>query len=148
MWLASTYRLLMWGTPTTNGCEQDSGGVPATLSLACPARFPRSHRWARVHPCPVIHSLSSYSSEVMAPCHPHLGWRGLVGGGVATPAPTSLNEGRGEGDAGAAVFALASSSSASGDDVAVVAVVVIHGDDVAGSVVNSGGCCRPQGELW
>jgi len=83
----------------------------------------------------------------MAPRHHHLGWRGLVGGGVATPVP-SLNEGRGEGDVGAAVFALASSSSASGDDVAVVAVVVIHGDDVAGSIVDSGGCCRPQGELW
>ena len=56
---------------------------------------------------------------MMAPCHHHLGWRGLVGGGVATPVPTSLNEGRGEGDVGAAVFALASSSCAFGNDVAL-----------------------------
>ena len=33
-----------------------------------------------------------------------LGGRGLVGGDVATPAPTSLNEGRGEGHLGAVVL--------------------------------------------
>jgi len=40
-------------------------------------------------------------------------------GDVATPAPTSLNEGRGGGDVGAALLPLESSSSAFGDDVAL-----------------------------
>jgi len=38
---------------------------------------------------------------------------------VTTPAPTSLNEGRSEGDMGAAVLLLRSSNSAFGDDVAL-----------------------------
>ena len=40
----------------------------------------------------------------MASCRHRLAGRGLVGGDVKTPAPTSLNEGRGEGDVGAAVL--------------------------------------------
>ena len=44
------------------------------------------------------------------------GGRGLVGGDVATPVPTSLNTGKGEGDVGAKVLP---SSSAFGDDVAL-----------------------------
>ena len=44
---------------------------------------------------------------------------GMVGGGVTAPAPTSLNEGRGEGDVGAAVLLLRSLNSAFGDDVAL-----------------------------
>jgi len=44
---------------------------------------------------------------------------GTVGGDVATPATTSLNEGRGEGDVGAMVLLLRSSNSAFGDDVAL-----------------------------
>ena len=43
----------------------------------------------------------------------------MVGGDVATPAPTSLNEGRGEGDVGAEVLHLGSSSSAFGGGVAL-----------------------------
>ena len=47
------------------------------------------------------------------------GGRGLVGGDVATPAPTSLNGGRGGRDVGVQVLPLGSSSSTFGDDVAV-----------------------------
>ena len=65
----------------------------------------------------------------------------------STPVVVVDHRGKGEGDLGAVEFALASSSSASGDDVAVVVVVVIHGDDMADSIVDSGGCRRPQGEL-
>jgi hypothetical protein len=50
----------------------------------------------------------------------HLSGRcGLFGGDVANPAPTSLNEGRGEGDVGAEVLHLGSSSSAFGDGMAL-----------------------------
>ena len=41
---------------------------------------------------------------MMASRRHRLGGHGLVGGDVATPAPTSLNEGRGKGDLGAAVL--------------------------------------------
>ena len=47
-----------------------------------------------------------------------LGGRGLAGD-VATIGPISLNEGRVEGDVGAAVLRLGSSSSTFGDDVAM-----------------------------
>ena len=52
------------------------------------------------------------------------GERGLVGCDVATPAPTSLNTGRGKGDVGAKVLP---SSSAFGDDVARSSTVSFSG---------------------
>jgi len=55
----------------------------------------------------------------MASRHRDLGGHGLVGDNVATPAPTSLNEGRGKGDVGTTVLPMGSSSSAFGDDVAL-----------------------------
>jgi len=76
-------------------------------------------RWSPP-PCSCLHVLPA--SFVRAR-HRRSGWRGLVGGGVVTPAPTSFNEGRGEGDVAVAVFALASSSCVSGDDVALQAAV-------------------------
>jgi len=55
----------------------------------------------------------------MASRHRRLGRHGLVGGDVAIPVPTSLNEGRGEGDVGSAALPMGSSSSVFDDDVAL-----------------------------
>ena len=99
--------------PHTSGCQQGSGGLVI--------------RWAHLPTSPhlITQSLSSYSwsltrcpvgdgllSSSLAGC-------GMVGGDVTTPAPTSLNEGRSEGDMGAAVLLLRSSNSAFGNDVAL-----------------------------
>ena len=56
---------------------------------------------------------------MMASRRRRLGGHGLVGGDMATPAPTSLNKGRGEGGVGTVVLPMGSSSSAFGDDVAL-----------------------------
>ena len=56
---------------------------------------------------------------MMASRRRRLGGCGSVGGDVATSAPTSLSEGRSEGDVGAAVLTLGSLSAVFGGDVAL-----------------------------